>query len=308
MSISGFIPCQLAMPAKAIPTGENWLFEPKFDGFRCQLLARSGETKLFTRSGLDWTERLGGTWLRDGPPPKTDCIIDGEICVLDSGGRPDFGLLGKGLSKPTANFSFFAFDLLYHAGEMLTALPLAYRKQRLPDAVSELGLKQVHVAQHTKDGHALLERLRGRGWEGVMAKDATAPYRVGIRSPAWRKIKFTTRQEFIVAGWRLDPATGALKSIVLGTMEDGQLVLRGSVGSGFSSDDRVTLPGLFAEIPASASRADCNVRWLQPRVVAEIEFLELSSNGCVRGASFLGLRADKMAADVSLESSGFAFR
>jgi len=303
MSKSGFIPCQLAMPATAIPTGNTWLFEPKYDGYRCQLVVRSGEAKLFTRNGFDWTGRLGGTWLRGGRKPK-DCVIDGEICVLDSAGRPDFGLVGKGLVDPATSFSFFAFDLLSYAGKMLTGMPLADRKLRLLDAVSELGLKEVHVAQHTKDGHSLFDKLRELGWEGVMAKDATAPYRAGMRSPAWRKIKFTRRQEFVVAGWRLDQASRALKSIVLGTIEDGELVLRGSVGSGFSADDRMTLPGLFAEIPASASRADCSVRWLQPRLLAEIEFLELSSKGRVRGASYLGLRKDKSAADVILEDAG----
>jgi bifunctional non-homologous end joining protein LigD len=301
MSTIDFVPCQLALAARAIPTGSNWLYEPKYDGYRCQLVVRSGETRLFTRTGLDWTERLGVAWLREGTVPRADCVIDGEICVLDSDGRPDFGLLGKGLSDPATDFSFFAFDLLSHAGELLTDLPLGDRKQRLPDAVSELGLKQVHVAQHTNEGHALFEKLRELRWEGIMAKDITSSYQSGIRSPAWRKIKFTRRQEFVVAGWRVDQTTGTLKSIVLATVEDGELVLRGSVGSGFSSDERLRLPGLFSKVPASLSRKERDVRWLQPSLVAEIEFLELSSNGCVRGASYLGLREDKTPSDVSLE-------
>lgn len=302
-----FTPCQLATPASILPTAPNWLFEPKYDGYRCQLVVRAGKIQLFTRNGLDWTKRLGRS-LPTEVPLQHDCVLDGEICVLDHSGRPDFGLLCKGLSDHSAQLCFFAFDLIASSGKCLTALPLLARKQRLRDVVSALDIEHVNLVEHTSDGKALFESLRRGRWEGVMAKDSRAPYQPGVRSPAWRKFKFTRRQEFIVAGWRPDQATGDVKSIVLATMDNGALTLRGSVGSGFSKKQREQLAALFAQaalpVGAAASRTAKNdgICLLRPELVAEIEFLEFSSRGCVRGASFIGFREDKLATDVGLET------
>lgn len=299
-----FIPCQLASQARVLPVGDDWIFEPKFDGFRLQMWVGDGKFQLFTRSGLDWTERLGRS-LPDGVCGSHDYVLDGEICALDKNGRPDFGLLGKALSDKSVSLSFFAFDLLACSSESLIALPLLARKERLAEVISHLEIESIMLVAHTADGSALAENLKRARWEGVMAKDRNSPYQPGVRSPAWRKLKFTRRQEFIVAGWRRDEKTGLVKSIVVATMENGVLTLRGSVGSGFSALQRKELADLFSEV---SSLGPCqpsiksNIRLLPPQLVAEVEFLELSSGGCVRGASFIGLREDKAAADVQHET------
>ncbi|ESX03918.1 hypothetical protein X769_15720 [Mesorhizobium sp. LSJC268A00] len=270
-------------------------------------MVREGKLQVFTRNGIDWTDRLGRS-LPAEVAHQHDCVLDGEICVLDPNGRPDFGLLCKSLSDRNAQLSFFAFDLIASSGNRLTALPLFARKQLLRDVVSALDIEHVNLVEHTSDGQALSESLRIGGWEGVMAKDGHAPYQPGVRSPTWRKFKFTRRQEFIIAGWRPDQTTAHVKSIVLATIDNGDLTLRGSVGSGFSRKQREQFAKLFAQaalsVGAMPSRTDNSdgVWFLRPELVAEIEFLEFSSKGCVRGASFMGLRDDKLATDVRLET------
>ncbi|MGX9144695.1 non-homologous end-joining DNA ligase [Mesorhizobium sp. 128a] len=301
-----FTPCQLAVSASVLPSDANWVFEPKYDGYRCQLVVRAGKLQLFTRNGLDWTHRLGRS-LPAEVSADHHFAFDGEICALDRSGRPDFGLLCEALSDRSIPLSFFAFDLIAVQGVSLTALPFLTRKQRLREVISELGVKNINFVAHTADGIKLSEALRQARWEGVMAKDAHALYLPGARSPAWRKIKFTQRQEFIVAGWRPDPATGDVKSIVLATLDGGTMKLRGSVGSGFSSSERNRLAALFSKLaqpfePTNRKSRRDGIILLRPELVAEVEFLEFSSKGCVRGPSFIGLREDKRAADVCRET------
>ncbi|WP_189521634.1 MULTISPECIES: non-homologous end-joining DNA ligase [unclassified Mesorhizobium] len=298
-----FVPCQLATPSRTLPSGDNLLFEPKYDGYRCQLWVRDGKLRLFTRGGLDWTTRLGRS-LPSEVPHEHDYVLDGEICVLDKTGRPDFGLLCKALSDVSLPFSFFAFDLLASFGQDLTWLPLRARKDVLSQAVESLNIEGLNFVDHFSDGEALAARLEAARWEGLMAKDGHAPYKPGERSPAWRKFKFKQRQEFLIAGWRPDNKTGAVKSIVLATMDDGALTLRGSVGSGFSGSQRKQLAEFLsnpASLDLSAPQATIkgDIRFVSPQLVAEVEFLEFSSSGCVRGASFIGLREDKAARTCS---------
>ncbi|MBZ9694887.1 non-homologous end-joining DNA ligase [Mesorhizobium sp. CO1-1-9] len=301
-----FIPCQLASPAGVLPVGDDWIFEPKFDGYRCQLVVWDGKLRLFTRNGLDWTERLGRS-LPESVCETLDCAVDGEICALDKDGRPDFGLLCKALSDKNMPLAYFAFDLLACSGERITSLPLHARKKQLAEVIPSLGIESVKLVAHTSDGNALAKILLSKRWEGVMAKERNSPYEPGARSPAWRKLKFTRRQEFIVAAWRADKKTGALKSIMVATMDNGALTLRGSVGTGFSVRQRRELADFFSEhsplgAPSTQLPVKGDIRFLPPTLIAEVEFLEFSSSGRVRGASFIGLREDKAAEDVQHET------
>jgi len=292
---------QLAMPGRNLPVGDHWVFEKKYDGYRCQIIVQSGSVRLFTRNGLDWSERFAPSLSMDGMP-TTDCTIDGEIVALDDNGRPDFSRLCHGLSRGNIRLSYFAFDLLSHMGDSLTEQPLHVRKERLASVVA--GADAVHFVEHTKDGPGLFSALRSAGWEGIMAKDSSAPYRPGMRTPAWVKLKYAQRQEFVIAGWRADSTSGDLKSVALATLENGRMVLRGSVGSGFSSVERQEFPKLLARHSKCSKDQvkDRNgIRWLTPNIVAEIEFAGLTATGCVRGASFIGIREDKVASDIQLE-------
>ena len=142
----------------------------------------------------------------------------------------------------------------------------------------------------------------GARWEGIVAKAVSSLYRPGLRSKDWLKLKLKQRQEFVIAGWRPDPKTCAIKSLVLATVDEGKLTLRGSVGTGFTLDQRHNLPSRFSPV---RSRSNLSGRPgfipLEPELVAEIEYLELSGDGIVRQPTFLGLRADKVAAEVGLD-------
>ena len=194
-----------------------------------------------------------------------------------------------------------AFDLLEIDGITTLDLPLRIRRQRLL-SVFAASSSAVHLVAQSTEPAALLEFAKRDGWEGIVAKAEDSRYLPGIRSTEWRKLKLKQRQEFIVAGWRPDPLTGAIKSLVLATFEKGELILRGSVGTGFTLDQRRDLPSRFL---TARSRLGPAARPgfipLEPQLVAEVEYLELSGHGIVRQPTFPGLRADKSAADVALD-------
>lgn len=302
-----FVPCQLAMSTAVSVSRANWLFEPKYDGYRAQIHVRADGLRLFTRGGLDWTARFSNVLSVSIPMSLVGSIVDAEICALDAAGRPDFALLGRSFRTGNAKLAIFAFDLLADCGVAIRNLPLIQRKERLRAVVRALGSPDLRYVDHTHDGAALMKTLRSAAWEGVMAKDPASPYLPGVRSPAWRKIKFKRRQEFVVAGWRPDPVTSMLKSIAIATHCNGGLRYHGCVASGFSAADRIAYAKMFAGCPtamtAPVRAGTMRVVWLEPRFVAEVEFLEMAPSGSVRCGAFIGMREDKPAADVMLDAA-----
>jgi bifunctional non-homologous end joining protein LigD len=297
--VIGFIPPQLLAPARQLPTGANWRYELKYDGYRAQVHVSAHGVRLFTRSGLDWTCRFPRLTQELAASVRAPCILDGEIYATDPAGRPDFTLLCNRLGG-SGDVQFVAFDVLATDGVSTLHLPLSARRYVLRSMVSESA--QVHLVEQATDPAPLLALANERGWEGLVAKANDGTYQPGSRSPNWRKLKLKCRQEFIVAGWRPDLVTGALKSLALATIEDERLTFRGSVGTGFTLDERQTLPQRFVPVASLfVRRLDPTIIPLQPNLVAEIEYLELSTHGIVRQPTFLGVRFDKAADDVRLE-------
>lgn len=297
--MTGFIQPQLLTPARQLPTGPNWRYELKYDGYRAQIHVTADEVQIFTRSGLDWTRRFAQLARELAAAIRVPCILDGEIYATDGAGRPDFTLLCSKLNG-TGSVRFAAFDLLEFDGGSTMNLPLSVRRNRLAPILSSS--QAVHLVKQTTDPDLLLAFARQHSWEGVVAKTDDSRYHPGLRSPTWRKLKLKQRQEFIIAGWRPDPLTGTIKSLVLATVEKGHLTLRGSVGTGFTLDQRRELPTLFVPARTRSNRSAClGVIALEPELVAEIEYLELSGHGIVRQPTFVGLRTDKSAAEVTLE-------
>lgn len=303
-----FEPLQLATLVDHVPEGQDWMHEIKFDGYRALAAVSGDKAKIYTRSGLDWTDKFrsiaDALSALDLPP----ALIDGEIVALDAGGNPSFSALQHAMKegKP-ASMAYFAFDLLSLDGEDLKPLPNIERKQRLEALLIEAG-PPLHVAEHVIGaGEKLFAALCKAGQEGTMAKRADAPYH-GRRTRNWVKVKCTLRQEFVLLGWKESSARGRpFASLLLGQHEGGRLLYRGRVGTGFDAD---TLPELArkmaplarktapAEVPRSEARG---VHWIAPSLVAEIAFAELTSDGRVRHGSFLGLRQDKDAKSVTPE-------
>ena len=298
---------QLATLVDQVPAGNNWLHEIKYDGYRCLVAVAEDEARIYTRSGKDWTGKFRGIARAAADLVTGSALIDGEIVALDGKGNPDFSRLQQALKEEKDGLTLFAFDLLERNGEDLTKLTNIERKERLSAVVAE-GNDRIRFADHLFGaGEKLLDAMCKAGQEGIISKRADAPYR-GRRTRNWLKIKCSRRQEFVVIGWRTSDKKGRpFASLLLAQNEDGQLVYKGRVGTGFTEDtmeelaskmqrlERKTPP---AEVPKAESR---DAHWITPRLVAEIAFAEFTGDGRVRHGSFLGLREDKDASKVMPE-------
>lgn len=307
-----FLEPQLATLADRPPQGSRWIHEIKFDGYRLQARIRKAKATLTTRGGLDWTRRFGKS-IRDAleAMPVTEALIDGELVVENASGSADFSALQADLSDGRKDrFVFYAFDLLHLDGHDLTALPLIERRAMLRQLLRDAG--PVRYSEHFDDKGALvLEHACRLSLEGIVSKLADAPHRSG-RGKDWRKSKCSARQEFVIGGYV--PSTAAphaIGSLVMGVYERDRLQHVGRVGTGFSASmardllktlktlRRETSP-FGAKLGADASR---NVVFVEPRLVAEVEFRAWTADGNLRHAAFRGLREDKVAKDVTREST-----
>jgi bifunctional non-homologous end joining protein LigD len=303
-----FVAPELATLVDAVPTGADWLFEVKFDGYRIEIAASGADVRAYSRSGLDWTERFPGVVAAAKSIDLDGALIDGEAVVMDAEGRSDFGLLQHALESGKGRIVYMAFDLLYEAGQDWRRRPLAERRARLqtllaPAAKDGVLLYSDHIAG---DGSALLAMAREKGLEGIMAKRADRPYRSG-RSEAWQKIKLAQAQEFVILGYRPSDKKRAFSSLLLGLQEDGRLRYAGRVGSGFSEETLSRLAQAFegiarktspAEVPADVRR---EARWVAPDMVVDIAFGGWTRDGLIRQGRFMGLREDKPAKAVVRE-------
>ncbi|RZA21017.1 MAG: ATP-dependent DNA ligase, partial [Proteobacteria bacterium] len=306
---------QLATLVDAVPAGNDWMHEIKFDGYRALIAASGKDVAVYTRSGKDWTDKFEplaqAVREMDLPP----CLIDGEIVAYDAKGNPDFSSLQKLLKRGHGSqgaddaLAFHAFDLLELEGQDLTGLPNIERRERL-EALLQDAAPPVHVADYVIGaGEKLYKAMCDAGQEGIISKRIDAPYR-SARSKSWVKVKCTRRQEFVIVGWAKSSARGRpFRSLVLAQHEDGKLVYKGKVGTGFNADTLEMLAAKFAKLerksaPVEVDRAEARgVTWLTPRLVAEVAFAEFTAEGNVRHGSFIGLRGDKPAKDVVPEEA-----
>jgi bifunctional non-homologous end joining protein LigD len=311
--LAKFEPLQLATLVDAVPTGNTWIHEIKFDGYRLEIAAMGQEVRIYTRNGLDWTEKFGPLAEAVAALDLPSCLIDGEVVAYGKDGNPDFSalqnVLKRGHGSQTAKdaLSFHAFDLLRLSGEDLRPLPNIERKERLEALLGE-AKPPIHVADHVIGaGEKLFAAMCEAGQEGIISKRADALYS-GKRTQSWLKVKCIRRQEFVILGFsKSSTKARPFRSLLLGQYEGGKLRYKGKVGTGFDGDMLDTLHKALeplssrdpaAEVPRTEARG---ATWVEPRLVAEIAFAEFTAEDRVRHASFIGLREDKPAKAVKPE-------
>lgn len=302
-----FVKPQLATLVDEAPSGGNWLYETKFDGYRMLASCDGDAVRCFTRSGADWSDRFGKVPGALAGLGLSRTLLDGEVVVADAKGRSDFGALQRALKEAPEKLSYLVFDVLVLDGEDLRGRPQSERKERLAAALADAA-RPIRLTSFVEDDGARVAALACReGHEGIVAKRADAPYR-SERSRSWLKIKCVRRQEFVIGGWSASERSRPFASLLLGHYEGGVLRYAGRVGTGF---DDVALEDLaarmkklerstppFRSVPADARRG---ARWIAPRLVAEVRYAEMTRDGLVRHAVFEGLREDKRPSEITPE-------
>jgi bifunctional non-homologous end joining protein LigD len=309
----------LAKTADAPFSSPDWLFELKYDGYRV-LAARdaSGEARIRSRNGHDITAVFPDVALAVRSLPYPNLILDGELVVLDEGGRPDFGRLQRraklsrrrDIERATVELpaTLFVFDLPGFGGRDLRGLPLRERKRFLSEILPPVG--PLRYAEHfAEQGEALFDSVTRMGLEGIMAKKADSPYR-GIRSAQWLKIPADRTGDFVVCGYTSGKGSRAgLGALHVGAFAGGELRYTGRVGTGFRDEElgalRETLEGLRRKDPPCAGETPRGPGhfWVEPEVVIEARYKTVTDGGVLRHPVFLRLRDDKEPSDCVLEEA-----
>jgi bifunctional non-homologous end joining protein LigD len=306
---------QQAVLVAAPPKGDRWVHEIKLDGFRMGVfVAGRGKTRgarIISRKGTDYTAEFPEIVAAGLELPARAAVLDGEVVVLDERGRSSFQLLQQ-LGASRRGLAFFAFDLLALDGENLKPLPLQERKRRLEELIGERPGAIRYTPHFEADGAAVFAHACRLGAEGIVSKCRTAPYRAGKRSDDWQKTKCVRRQEFVVGGFtEPEGSREGVGAILVGYYEGKSLRFAGKVGTGRGWNDafgrrlrellepiEVDTPPFEPVPPGALGRLS---HWVEPRLVAEVQFAEWTGDGKIRHPSLQGFRADKRPTDVRRE-------
>lgn len=304
-----FVEPELARVVDMPAGGSLWVHEIKFDGYRMQLRVEKKRGALLTRKALDWSHRFPEI-VGDAARSLPDCIVDGEVAALDPRGISNFGDLQAALSDgQTAALTYFVFDLLFLNGQDFRGLPLTKRKAQLKQLLNERlpRSSRIHYVEHYESsGKEMLEAACRMGLEGVISKRADASYKSG-RGNDWTKAKCRGGQEVVIGGWRGDANT--LRSLLAGAWRDGTFRYMGRIGTGYNvktaGELLRKLKPLEIRRPAFGNMQDVprarDLHWVEPNLVAEVEFGAITAGGILRQASYKGLREDKPAKSVVFE-------
>ncbi|TJZ73799.1 DNA ligase D [Chitiniphilus eburneus] len=308
---------QLASLVAQAPSGEGWLAEVKYDGYR--ILARvngDGEVALFSRNGNDWTRRMPDIAQAVAALGTRNSWLDGEVVAIDTQGRISFQALQNAFAeggKP-ARLLYYLFDLLYLKGEDQRERPQLERKRRLQRLLRLAGdASPLRYSDHI-DGQLgdVFHHACQHGLEGVVVKRADAPY-AAARTRNWLKVKCSQRQEFVIGGYTEPSGSrNGFGALLLGVHDaEGRLVYAGRVGTGFNEATLATLAARLKPLKQRQAPFDnpprgreaAGAHWVKPTLVAEVRFADWTEQGLLRQAAFIGLREDKPPATITRETA-----
>lgn len=284
----------------------DWIFEIKWDGYRAIAEINKSGNKLYSRNGLTFDKAYPKIF--DGLKAiKKSAIIDGEIVVFDENGKPSFQKLQNYKSTDKYAIVYFVFDILELEGRPLLSLPLIERKEILKKLLPASNV--IKYCDHVEDqGKMLFKEMQKMNLEGMIAKRKLSKYHIGKRTSDWLKIKNVQSQEAIIVGFT-DPKGSRqyFGSLLIAVKNKGKLVYIGNVGTGFNEKSLKDIHSRLKKIIRKTSPLDLpikempDVTWVEPQLVCNIKFTEITDDGSVRHPVFLGLRVDKAPEEVELE-------
>jgi bifunctional non-homologous end joining protein LigD len=290
-SFPGFIEPALASSVDKVPAGSRWIHEIKFDGYRVQLHIHDGQVKVFTRRSNDWTKRFRKIAADASEIAVGSAIIDGEVVVPSANGASDFSVLQNELKGRSTKIVLVAFDLLYLNGHDLRKLPLLARKAELKQIID--GTAVQFSESFEIDGQQMYQHACRLGLEGVVSKARESAY-VSGRGNIWVKKTCQQRETLTIAGFALDGQKW--DGIYLARRKGKDLIYAGKVDHGFdkksAADLRKRLTPLIRKTQPYTKRIAHRGIWVEPQLLAEIEYRAKSAEGKVRHPFFLGVRED----------------
>jgi bifunctional non-homologous end joining protein LigD len=311
-----FIEPMTARLVPQLPSGGEWIYEVKFDGYRALIVKDGVSVQIRSRNDNDLTATYPGIEAAARRLAVESTVLDGEIVAVDAQGRPSFQALQHRRGFAGYVPVFYAFDLLHVDGEELTRRPLEERRALLPSLLEGSGILMSESLSGSVD--EIIAAVGGLGLEGVIAKRRDSTYNAGLRASAWLKLKLDRQQELVIGGYR--PGGHGIDALVVGYYEGRELRFAGKVRAGFTPVVRrelfATLQPLaadrcpFADLPSvKTGRWEGGItaeqmhemRWVRPSLVAQVRFVEFTADGRLRHPSFLGLRTDKRPKDVRRE-------
>lgn len=282
----------------------GWVYEEKYDGYRILAYKEGRDVTLSSRNGKDRTETFAKVAKAVGSLPEDTLLLDGEVVVFDRRGVSHFQLLQDLKSEP----QYAVFDCLFKDAVDLRRSPLRERRAALEKVVGTSSKQDATVfvsAFLSPNGLKAFEVAKQKGFEGIVAKDDSAPYIEG-RSRKWLKVKVHQEDEFIIVGYTApEGARKHFGALLLGAYDGGQLHYVGKVGTGFTQQSLASLfrtfqPLVTERVPVIDPPREKDVTYLKPRLVAQIAFEELTADHKLRQPVYLGLRDDKGAREVTL--------
>jgi bifunctional non-homologous end joining protein LigD len=301
---------QLATLGSEPPSGDRWLHEIKYDGYRIGCIIDQKGVRLISRNGKDWTHVFPSIAEAAKKLKTRDAIIDGEVAMVMEDGRTSFAALQQAAAGTASHtpLVYFVFDLLRLNGERLDQLPLEERKRRLRALVGAKQTGRVRYAEHILgEGEKLFEHATRIGLEGIISKRRDLPYEPG-RSDSWRKSKVIQRGVFVIGGVT-DPEGSrvGLGALLVGYCDESRLIFAGRVGTGFSHAFAVELRERLDKLaqkhcpfdPPIVKGPERLAHWVKPVLKCEATYTEWTNDGRLRHPVFVKLRKDVPSSSLS---------